>query len=117
MIVLLQVYVLFALYLIVFVMCVFALIDAARRPPRAFVDAGKRTRALWLAVLGGASAVAFVALPWPLGLGGASMFFVLLCAVAGGVYLADVRPAVAQYSGGGRGGRGGRGPQGPRGGW
>lgn len=108
-----QVFVLLALYLVVFVLCVVALADAARRPARAFVDAGKQTRVLWLSLLGGASAVAFIALPWPIGLGGASMFFVLLCAVVAGVYLADVRPAVARYSGGGRG----SGRRDPRGGW
>ena len=117
----LQGFILLALSLVVFVTCVFALVDAVRRPAKAFVDGGKLTRTLWLCLLVGATAVAFVTLPWPLGWGGPSMLaFVLLCAVVSGVYLADVKPAVARYSGGGRGGRGGRGPQGPqgpRGGW
>lgn len=95
------------LYLLVFVLCVVALIDLLRRPAPAFVNAGKRTKGFWGAILGVATAVAFVALPpfdAPLG------FLVLIAAVAASVYLVDVRPAVAPYSG-----RGGRGPRG--GGW
>lgn len=94
----------FALYLVVFGMCVFALADAARRRPRAFVDAGKRTKRFWVLVLLAALAVSFVAIPWPVGIG-ELQFVALGSAVAAGVYLADVRPAVARYSGGGsRGG-------------
>lgn len=106
-----QILVLLALYLVVFVMCVYALIDAARRPAAAFTSAGKRTKNFWLMVLGAATAVAFVALPYPLGIGGLGFFIAALAAVAAGVYLADVRPAVGPYSG-----RGGS-SRGPYGGW
>jgi uncharacterized membrane protein YeiB len=99
-----------ALYVAVFVLSVYALVDAARRPARAFAVAGKRTKQFWTLLLGVATAVAFVALPWPLGIGALS-FLALGSAVAAGVYLADVRPAVKPYSGGpGRSG-------GPYGGW
>ena len=101
------------LYLIVFVTCVVALVDLLLRPAQAFVTAGKRTRSFWLVVLLVATAVAFVALPWPIGIGRME-FLALGAAVAGIVYLVDVRPAIAPYSGR-RGGRGPRGPQ--RGGW
>lgn len=97
-----------ALYLAVFVLSVYALVDAARRPARAFAVAGKRTKQFWTVLLGVATAVAFVALPWPLGIGALS-FLALGSAVAAGVYLADVRPAVKPYSGGRSGG--------PYGGW
>ena len=114
----LQVYVYLALYLTVFVFAAWALIDALSRPPGAFVSAGKRTKNFWLAITGAATAVAFVAIPPPLGFGAMS-FLALGAAVAGIVYLVDVRPAVRPYSG--RGGRGGRGQGGggtpPRGGW
>ena len=94
------------LYVLIFVACVVALVDAIRRPPTAFVSAGKRTRSFWLAVLGVATAVAFVAIPWPLGIGALS-FLALGSAVAAIVYHVDVKPAVAPYSGG-------RGPRGSR---
>ncbi|MBC7290340.1 MAG: DUF2516 family protein [Actinotalea sp.] len=94
-----------ALSLLVLAMCVVALVDAARRPPAAFTAAGKRTKNFWLAVLGVATAIAFI------GVGNAGfLFFAVIAAVAAGVYLADVKPAIAPYSG--RGGNGGS-----RGGW
>lgn len=98
---------LFALfYFAIFGLCVWALIDAARRPAGAFVAAGKRTRQFWLIVLGVATGVSFIALP-PLG---ALRFLALLAAVAAVVYLVDVRPAIGGHSGGRRGGP-------ARGGW
>jgi hypothetical protein len=106
----LQVWIYFGLYLFVFVLSVVALVDAARRTPKAFLDAGKRTKSFWLGLLIAATLVAFVAIPGPIGLGLLS-FLALVSAVAAGVYLVDVRPAVSRYSGGGRG------PRGPQGGW
>ena len=107
----LQLLVYFALYAVVFVLAVYALVDAARRPARAFAVAGKRTKQFWVWLLAAATAVAFVALPWPVGIGQLS-FLALGSAVAAGVYLADVRPAVRGTSGGGRGRS-----SGPYGGW
>ncbi len=95
--------------LAVFVLSVWALVDCLVRPARAFPTAGKRTRSFWLAVTGGATLLAFLALP-PAGI----QFLGLIAAVAAIVYLVDVRPAVAPYSRR-RGGRGGAGPS--RGGW
>ncbi len=80
-------------------LCVVALFDLLRRPARAFVSAGKRTRRFWLVVLGLATAVAFVAIPPPIGIGALS-FLALGSAIASIVYLVDVRPAVTPYSGG-----------------
>jgi hypothetical protein len=97
-----------ALYLVVFVLAAWSLIDAAVRPPAAFVNAGKRTKKFWVLVTAVATAISFA------GLGGGG-FLVIIAAVAAGVYLADVRPAVKPYSGG-RGGRG-RGTPPSRGGW
>ena len=101
----LQAWIYLGLYLFVFVLCVVALVDVLRRTPKAFLDAGKRTKSFWLGVLIAATLVAFVAIPGPIGLGLLS-FLALMSAVAAGVYLADVRPAVSRYSGGGRGSRG-----------
>ena len=105
-----QFIVFFVLHLVVLVICVVALVDAARRPAAAFVSAGKRTKNFWVAVTAAAAAVSFVAMP-PTGIAGLR-FLVLIAAVAGIVYLVDVRPAVTPYSGR-RGPRGGS----PRGGW
>ena len=97
-----------ALYLVIFVLSAWALLDAATSPASAFTSAGKRTKGFWLAVTAAATAVAFIALP-PLRVGG---FLVFGAAIAAGVYLADVRPAVKPY----RRRRGGGTPP-SRGGW
>lgn len=105
------------LYVVVFALAVWALVDLLTRPSQAFVSAGKRTKGFWGAILAAAVAISFVALPYPLGIGQLG-FLALAAAVAAIVYLVDVRPAVQGYSGrGGRGSRGsGRGPS-SRGGW
>jgi Protein of unknown function (DUF2516) len=105
-----------ALFVIVLGLSVWGLIDAAIRPKQAFASAGKRTKTFWTLVLAGATAVAFVAVPYPIGIGQLG-FLALIAAVAAIVYLVDVRPAVQRFSG--RGGSGGRGRGGPssRGGW
>jgi hypothetical protein len=69
----------------------FALIDAVRVPSDAFPYAGKRTKNLWLGILGVATAVLLVAGPLNI--------FGLAAVVAATVYLVDVRPAVKQYRG------------------
>lgn len=84
---------------------VFALIDAVRRRPDAFVAADKRTKQLWTIVLGIATALGFVLLFSPLNL------FGLLAVVAAAVYLTNVKPALDQVQG--RGDRRNMGPYGP----
>jgi hypothetical protein len=102
--------------LVILALAVWALVDAARRPASAFVAAGKRTKQVWMIVLGIATAVSFFCVPGPLGLGLLPSFLGLLSAVAAIVYLVDVRPAVAPHSGRRGGGRGtGGGPT--SGGW
>ena len=83
---------------------IFCLVDAARYPQQAFAAAGKLTKTWWLGILGVATAVGFVTVGNVLGLG-------ILGIVAGGVYLADVRPALDRVMGKGQGGR--QGPYGP----
>ncbi len=99
------------LFVAIFGLSVWGLVDALIRKPQAFVSAGKRTKNFWVGVLGVSTAVSFVAVPPPLGIG-ALGFIALIAAVAAIVYLVDVRPAVQGPSG--RGGR--RGPT-SRGGW
>ncbi|HYY10923.1 MAG TPA: DUF2516 family protein [Kineosporiaceae bacterium] len=89
---------------------VWAFVDALRHPANAYTSAGKLTKPLWLAILGVAAALGFLALP--LGGGGVLSslgFLALIAVVAAAVYLTDVRPAVRQTRG--RGGRSG--PYGP----
>lgn len=93
-----QILIFLVLYLLVFVTCVVAVVDLVRRPAQAFTSAGKRTKGFWGAVLGVATAVAFVAIPPPIGIGALS-FLALGSAVAAMVYLVDVRPAITPYSG------------------
>jgi hypothetical protein len=108
----LQTFLYLAFYVVILALCVWALIDLLRRPASAFTTAGKRTKKFWGALLGVAAAVAFMALPYPIGFGYLS-FLALGSAVAGIVYLVDVKPAIVPYSGR----RGPRGPKGPSRGW
>ncbi|HEY0186328.1 MAG TPA: DUF2516 family protein [Cellulomonas sp.] len=108
---LLQTLIYLAFYLVIFALSVWALVDSLRRPATAFLSAGKQTKQRWTLILVAATAVSFVALPYPIGIGKLG-FLALLSAVAAVVYLVDVKPAVAPYSGR----RGGGGPTRP-GGW
>lgn len=107
-----QVILFWILYIAIFLLCAWALVDCAIRPARAFPAAGKRTKTFWVAILVAATVVAFLALP--LGVVPFPSFLAFVAVVGGIVYLVDVRPAVTPYSRR-RGGRGGSGPS--RGGW
>lgn len=88
-----------------------ALVDCARHKANAFEATGKRTKAFWLALTGGATLVGVISL---FGAGGGIVstlgLFGLAAVVAASVYLADVRPAVKDA---GRGGSRNTGPYGP----
>ncbi|HEY7146019.1 MAG TPA: DUF2516 family protein [Streptosporangiaceae bacterium] len=94
-----------ALAIVAFVIEVWALIDASRRPGPAYVASSKQTKPLWLAILGVAAVI---------GLGGAvgelSLLSILpiIAFVAAAIYLTDVRPKVSQFRGGSH-----QGPYGP----
>lgn len=90
----------------VLAMMVWALLDAARTRPDAFVAAGKRTKTFWLLLTGVATVIGFIFVFSPFNL------FNLVAVVAAGVYHADVRPALRSVQG--RGGQGTHmGPYGP----
>ena len=59
------------LYVVIFLLCAWALVDCLLRPTRAFPAAGKRTKTFWLLITAIAAAVSFIALP----LGGGTSFF------------------------------------------
>jgi hypothetical protein len=103
--------VLVVLAVLAFGMQIYALVDAARTRPDAFVAAGKLTKQKWVAILAVAAAFGFIALPPPIGAGFLSSlgFLSIVAVVAASVYLVDVRPAVRQIRGGG----GRSGPYGP----
>ncbi|MEJ5944159.1 DUF2516 family protein [Pseudokineococcus basanitobsidens] len=92
-----QSYVTLLIGLAVLAVCVFALVDAVRHPAQAFTAAGKLTKNKWMLILGAACLLSFASL------GGLGLIIISL--VAGGVYLADVRPALRAVGGGGRGRR------------
>jgi len=85
---------------------VWGLIDAARRGPGVFENAGKQTKTLWVVILSVATAILFVTLPFPYGSASRSIFnFVgLAAAVAVIVYHVGVKPALGQHRKGPRGG-------------
>lgn len=89
---------------------VWALIDCVRNKSVTFQRANKRTKGFWLAITAVATAIGLISLP----LGGAmlsSLGILNLAAVtAAGVFLADVRPALAESR---RGGSRKSGPYGP----
>ncbi|NAZ81432.1 DUF2516 family protein [Kineococcus sp. R8] len=95
-----------------FALTLFALVDAVRHKPDAYVAAGKRTKTFWVAIVAVATAFCFVTL------GGGQMpgFLSIIGVVAAAVYLADVRPAVRQFRGRGGPRRDDR-HQGPYGPW
>lgn len=89
---------------------VYAFVDAARHTTGAFAAEGKQSKVFWLVALGVSVAVLFVTLPDVLTL------FGLIAIIAIGVYLADVRPALAPHRARRARGRGASG-SGPHGSW
>ncbi|WP_307848522.1 DUF2516 family protein [Microbispora oryzae] len=88
-----------------FLLSVWALVHAIRIPSRAFQAAGKQTKQLWLIILGFATLFTFAAAVNYLGMGmGLPNIFTIAAVIAAGIYLADVKPAVTEYRGGGNAG-------------
>jgi hypothetical protein len=85
-----------ALSIAAFVFEAWAFVDAVRRPAAAFPAAGKRTKSLWLIILGVAMVVG---LGYAFYVQGASVTSILPVAafVAAAVYMTDVHPAVKDY--------------------
>ena len=84
---------------------IWAVIDAAKYSDAQYQGAGKRSKALWLIILGAAAVVAFVSLPWPLGGGGGIGGILGIAAVIAVIYyFVDVKPKVSGTSSGSAGG-------------
>jgi drug/metabolite transporter (DMT)-like permease len=81
----------------VLALAAFALVDALRHRPDAFTAAGKLTKPIWSGILIVAVVISFIKVFNPLDI------FGIICVVAAGVYLADVRPALRNITGGSQG--------------
>ena len=79
----------------IFLMTVWALIQALRFPPQAYVAAGKRTKAFWGSIVGGAVVCAFLSLPPAMGFG-FGFFFLIAASVASILFLVDVLPRLKE---------------------
>ena len=93
---LIEYYLNYGLLIVMALVGIFAFVDSLLRPARGFVAAEKMTKPAWMLILGIALVIALLSLRSvgsPFGLLG------LIGIIASGVYLADVRPAVAQVSG------------------
>lgn len=86
-----------------FALAVYALVDVLRRRPEAFVSAGKQSKTLWVAIVSVATAITFIVLPQPIGIGFLSVFhFVSLAAIAAVIiYIVGVKPALGPHRKGG----------------
>jgi hypothetical protein len=73
------------IYFATLALTIWALVDAAIRPQRAFVAAEKQTKTFWIAILVVAALAAYIRL------------FTFIAIIAALVYLLDVRPAVRSY--------------------
>lgn len=102
-----QVWVLGALAIVIFVVQVIALGDAARRPARAFTAEGKQTKNLWLVILAIAAVLGFLGLPPAFVTAGSFLNLIALAPAL--IYWYGVRPAIKPYGTGGP-----RRPQGPQ---
>jgi len=85
-----------------------ALADALRRPPGAFVAAGKQTKPIWLIILGVAVVMGLASAAYRLP---PISFIPIIPFIAAAIYLTDVRPKVREFRGGGGSTR--MGPYGP----
>jgi len=87
-----------ALSFVAFGVEAFAFIDAIRRPSQAFPATGKRTKRLWLIILGVAVVVGLAGVVYRIG---PTSILPVAAFVAAAVYLADVRPKVKEFRNGG----------------
>lgn len=83
------------LAIIIFVAAAWALVQAMRFPPEAYIAAGKRTKNFWGAVVGGATVLAFLTLPPAFGFG-LGFFFATAASAATIIFFVDVLPRLRE---------------------
>ena len=98
MIALIQMWIFVVLSLALLAVEIWALINALRFRPDAYIAAGKRTKTFWAILTGVAVLLGFLSLPYPVGRGG-SMLFMLAGIIIAGIFLADVLPALKHVMG------------------
>jgi hypothetical protein len=87
------------LALAAFVVEVWALVDAIRRPAGAFTAAGKQTKKIWLLILGVATVIGLAGATGYAGVGITNILAVAAF-VAAAIYHVDVRPKIREVGGG-----------------
>jgi hypothetical protein len=92
-----------------FVVELWALIDAVRRPAGAFTAAGKQTKKIWLLILGVASVLGLAFAFY----GGITSILAVAAFVAAAIYHVDVRPKIKEFRNRPGGGGTSYGPYGP----
>lgn len=98
-----QHYVFVALFLVGFLLSIRALVDVVRRPARSFVDAEKRTKQFWVAIVAAGALFGYLAIPpfavfgFVIGFGLPTLIG-LIAVLPGAIYLADVKPEVIRFT-------------------
>ncbi len=96
-------YVFLALGVIAFAIEVWGLVDGARRPAQAFVDAEKRTKWFWVGLMIAGVLFGYLSIPVyslagvRIG-GGLPWLFMLASVLPAAIYLADVKPEVIRFT-------------------
>jgi len=91
----LQRIVLFVIVIVIFAAAVWALVQALRYPPEAYVAAGKRTKTFWGSIVGAATVLAFLTLPPAFGFG-LGFLFATAASVAVLLFSVDVLPRLRE---------------------
>lgn len=110
-------YFFWALGIAAFIVEAWAFIDALRHRSDAYLAAGKQTKNIWLIILGIAVVVGLFYASGRAGVMGVIGILPIAAFIAAAIYLADVRPKLQQFRGGGGGGGGRGGSYGPYGPW
>jgi len=96
-------FVFLALGLVAFAIEVWGLVDAARRPGQAYVDAEKRTKPFWVGLTAAGALFGYLSIPvialGPVRIGGGlPLLFLLVSVLPAAIYLADVKPEVIRFT-------------------
>ena len=98
MVALIQMWIFFVLALALLAVEIWALVNALRFRPDAYVAADKRTKVFWCVLTAVAVLLGFLSIPYPVGRG-SSMLFMLAGVIIAGIFLADVLPALKRVMG------------------
>ncbi|UVY85258.1 DUF2516 family protein [Brachybacterium sp. NBEC-018] len=94
-----QLWIFAVLALLLFLVEIWALVNALRFRADAYTAADKRSKVFWGVLTGVAVLLGFLSLPYPIGSGGSSMLFMIAGIIIAGIFLADVLPALRRVMG------------------